>query len=93
MPLFEAVKLAERYDLAIMSTKGMSVTASRQLVEELCARHDIPLLLLHDFDKSRLLDRRNARSVTPAAIPSSGTSRSTTSGCGWRTSTGSRPRK
>jgi hypothetical protein len=52
MPLFTAVKLAERYDLAIMSTKGMSVTASRKLVEELCARHGIPLLLLHDFDKS-----------------------------------------
>jgi hypothetical protein len=52
MPLFEAVKLAERYDLAIMSTKGMSVTASRKLVEELCARHGIPLLVLHDFDKS-----------------------------------------
>ena len=52
MPLFRAVKLAERYDIAIMSTKGMSVTASRQLVEELCARHDVPLLLLHDFDKS-----------------------------------------
>ena len=30
----------------------MSVTASRQLVEELCAQHDIPLLVLHDFDKS-----------------------------------------
>ena len=29
MPLFEAVQLAERYDLAIMSTKGMSVTAAR----------------------------------------------------------------
>ncbi len=52
MPLFEEVKLAERYDIAIMSTKGMSVTASRRLVEELCARHKIPLLLLHDFDKS-----------------------------------------
>ena len=52
MPLFEEVKLAERYDLAIMSTKGMSVTASRRLVEELCGRHGIPLLLLHDFDKS-----------------------------------------
>ena len=52
MPLFEAVKLAERFDLAIMSTKGMSVTASRKLVEELCARHGIPLLVLHDFDKS-----------------------------------------
>ena len=38
MPLFEAVQLAERYDLAIMSTKGMSVTAGRELVDELCAR-------------------------------------------------------
>jgi hypothetical protein len=37
-----------------MSTKGMSVTASRRLVEDLCASHDIPLLLLHDFDKSGL---------------------------------------
>src|SRR5260370_11276353 len=33
LPLFEAVHLAERFDLAIMSTKGMSVTASRRLVD------------------------------------------------------------
>jgi hypothetical protein len=52
MPLFEAVRLAERYDLAIMSTKGMSVTASRSLVDTLCAGHDIPLFVLHDFDKA-----------------------------------------
>ena len=52
MPLFEAVNLGERYDLAIMSTKGMSVTAARQLAEELCGPHGIPLLVLHDFDKS-----------------------------------------
>jgi Protein of unknown function C-terminus (DUF2399) len=52
MPLFEEVELAERYDIAIMSTKGMSVSASRRLVEQLCASHGIPLLLLHDFDKS-----------------------------------------
>jgi DNA topoisomerase VI subunit B len=51
-PLLRAVNLAARYDLAIMSTKGMSVTASRELVEELCATHDIPLLVLHDFDIS-----------------------------------------
>ena len=51
-PLLEAARLAERYDLAIMSTKGMSVTASRELVEELCATHDIPVLVLHDFDIS-----------------------------------------
>ena len=50
-PLFEAVRLAERYDLAIMSTKGMSVTAARELVEEVC-RLGVPLLVLHDFDKA-----------------------------------------
>jgi len=52
MPLFDAVNLAERYDLAIMSTKGVSVVASRMLVDRLCAKHDIPLLVVHDFDKS-----------------------------------------
>ena len=52
MPLFEAVQLAERYDLAIMSTKGMSVTAARELVDQLCAVHAVPLLVLHDFDKA-----------------------------------------
>jgi hypothetical protein len=52
MPLFEAVQLKERYDLAIMSTKGMSTTASRKLVDQLCSAYDIPLLVVHDFDKS-----------------------------------------
>jgi DNA topoisomerase VI subunit B len=51
-PLLEAVNLEARWDIAIMSTKGMSVTASRELVEELCATYDIPLLVLHDFDIS-----------------------------------------
>jgi hypothetical protein len=52
MPLFAAAQLAERHDIAIMSTKGMSVTASRLLVDTLCGRHGIPLLVLRDFDKS-----------------------------------------
>ena len=52
MPLFEAVGLAKLYDIAIMSTKGMSVTASRELVDSLCSTHKIPLIVLHDFDKS-----------------------------------------
>jgi hypothetical protein len=30
----------------------MSVTACRELVDELCSRYDIPLFLLHDFDKA-----------------------------------------
>lgn len=52
LPLFEAVKLAERYDIAVMSTKGMPVVACRHLADELCGSHDIPLLVLHDFDKA-----------------------------------------
>ncbi len=52
MQPFKEVKLAERYDLAIMSTKGMSVTAARDLVDTLCGEHNIPLMVLHDFDKA-----------------------------------------
>lgn len=53
LPLFRKVKLAERYDVAIMSTKGMSVTASRLLIDQLCGRHErLRLLVLHDFDKA-----------------------------------------
>jgi hypothetical protein len=51
VPLFEAVHLAERYDLAIMSTKGMSSTSARTLIDKLCRQH-VPLLALHDFDKA-----------------------------------------
>jgi hypothetical protein len=51
-PLLEQVRIADRHDVAVMSTKGMSVTAARQLADEMCAEHDIPLLLGHDFDKS-----------------------------------------
>ncbi len=52
LPLFDAVNLAKRYDIAIMSTKGMSVTAARTLAENVCSDHDVPLLVLRDFDKA-----------------------------------------
>ena len=48
--VLEAAQIAERFDIAIMSTKGMSVTASRTLVEELCGKRGLPLFVLHDFD-------------------------------------------
>jgi hypothetical protein len=35
-----------------MSTKGMSVVAARVLTDEMCSDHNIPLLLLHDFDRA-----------------------------------------
>ena len=52
MPLLQKVKLAERLDIAIMSTKGLSNIASRQLVDHLCGKYNIPLFVLHDFDKA-----------------------------------------
>jgi hypothetical protein len=52
-PLFERAQLAQRFDLALMSTKGMSVTAARQLVEQLSVA-GCTIFVLHDFDKSGL---------------------------------------
>jgi hypothetical protein len=52
LPILEAAQLAERYDLALASSKGMSVTACRLLMEELCGRRGLPLFTLHDFDVS-----------------------------------------
>ena len=54
-PLFKAVNLANRYDLMIISTKGVSVTAARQLIDNICGDHDIPLFTLHDFDVAGFL--------------------------------------
>jgi hypothetical protein len=51
-PLFADVQLAERFDLAIMSTKGMSVTAARMLLDQLCDRDVEQIFVLHDFDVS-----------------------------------------
>ena len=50
-PLLERAQIAERYDLAIMSTKGMSTTAARQLVETL-SDAGVTVLVLRDFDKA-----------------------------------------
>jgi len=49
--LFRQAEIAERFDLAIMSTKGMSVTAARMLLDRL-APHIRSVLVLHDFDVS-----------------------------------------
>jgi hypothetical protein len=64
MPLFDEVKLAKRYDIAIMSTKGMSVTASREAVDRLCGNYNIPLLILRDFDKAGFSIAKTIASTT-----------------------------
>ena len=52
-PLLERARIAARYDLAIFSSKGMTTTATRQLVAEL-SRAGVTILVAHDFDKSGL---------------------------------------
>jgi hypothetical protein len=47
--LWAAVQLAERYDLMIMSTKGLSVVAARKLLDKLAPVVD-HIFALHDFD-------------------------------------------
>jgi hypothetical protein len=54
-PLFKAVDLANRNDLMIISTKGVSVTAARQLIDNICGNYDLPLFVLHDFDVAGFL--------------------------------------
>jgi hypothetical protein len=52
LPLLDTAGFAERYDLAIMSTKGVANTSARRLVDTLCAQYQIPLLVLRDFDRA-----------------------------------------
>ena len=52
MALLDEEELAQRFDLAIMSSKGMSVTAARELADEVCHQWRVPLFVLRDFDKA-----------------------------------------
>jgi hypothetical protein len=51
--LLERAQIARRYDLAIFSSKGMSSTAARQLVDALSGE-GVTILVLHDFDLAGL---------------------------------------
>jgi hypothetical protein len=52
-PLLARAKIAERFDIAIFSSKGMPTTATRQLVNAL-SRAGVTILMVHDFDISGL---------------------------------------
>ena len=51
-PLLEEAKIAEKYDLAIMSCKGQSTVAGRVFIDQTCGRYGIPLFVVHDCDKA-----------------------------------------
>lgn len=48
-PILKAVGIAEKYDIAIMSTKGVPVKAACQLTEQLSS-NGVRIFVLHDFD-------------------------------------------
>src|SRR4029453_13400176 len=68
-------QIAARYDVALMSTKGMSVVAARRLLEEL-TRGGVTTLVLHDCDKAgfEILDkfrsdtRRHTYAIHPTIV-------------------------
>ena len=52
-PVLEEARIAERFDVAILSCKGQSVVAARKFVDNVCAQSQgVPLFVVHDFDKA-----------------------------------------
>lgn len=51
-PQLREARIADRFDLAIISCKGQSVTAARMYVDQVCRMAGgVPLFVAHDFDK------------------------------------------
>jgi hypothetical protein len=53
MPLLKRAQIAERFDLAIFSSKGMPVVEARRLVDKL-SQVGVTTLIVHDFDRDGL---------------------------------------
>ncbi|HEX4591724.1 MAG TPA: DUF2399 domain-containing protein [Gemmataceae bacterium] len=52
-PLLDEARIAERFDVAILSNKGQSVVAARRFIDRVCLADDgVPLFTIHDFDKA-----------------------------------------
>lgn len=49
-PLLTHARIADRFNIAIVSCKGQSVVAARRYVDVVCGGRKIPLLTVHDFD-------------------------------------------
>lgn len=58
--LLAAAEIAERFDLAIFSTKGVSVTAARALIDHLC-QQGVIVLAARDFDRAGFIIARTLR--------------------------------
>lgn len=50
-PLLRSTRIAERYEIAVLSCKGQSVVAARKYVDHVCrVNGGVPLFVVHDFD-------------------------------------------
>jgi len=50
-PLLRQARIAERFEIAVMSCKGQSVVAARKFVDHVCrVNGGVPLFVVHDFD-------------------------------------------
>ena len=79
--LLARARIAERFDVAIMSTKGMSVTAARWLLDRLAPQIK-SVLVLHDFDVSGILVSSARWARADGAIASITTFMLSISACG-----------
>ena len=48
---WEAARIQQRFDISLMSTKGMSIVAARKLIDWLTAQ-GVKIHVVHDFDIS-----------------------------------------
>src|SRR5262249_25552869 len=52
-PQLREARIADRFDIAILSCKGQSVTAARRYVDQVCRINGgVPLFVTHDMDKA-----------------------------------------
>ena len=51
MEILRAANFQERFDIAVMSSKGMNTTAARTVIEQ-CSREGVRIFIVHDFDVS-----------------------------------------
>ncbi len=63
-PLLDAAKIAERYDMAIITGEGFATTAAKRLLENASKDKDYQLFVLHDADPSGYNIARTVREET-----------------------------
>jgi hypothetical protein len=68
-PMLQEARIAEKYDLAIVSCKGQSVVAARKFVDMVCAvGGGLPLFTVHDLDESGFNIAQRLTSESDSAV-------------------------